>query len=625
MPPPSPAGLKVGLEIHQQLETGKLFCSCPCELSEDVRGEFLRTLKVTRSELGEVDQAAMEAASRGLRFRYQLTPGTCLVEADEEPPHEANPRAIAAALEMALFCGMTPVDEIHFMRKIVIDGSNTGGFQRSALIATGGSIQVGEKTLPLTTLCLEEDSARKIAQHGAEITYRLDRLGIPLIEIATGPEISSPEEARAAAERLGALLRATGKVKRGLGTIREDLNISVPGGARIEIKGVQDLRLLPAYIAEEARRQTSLLRVRDELKRRGVTKVEPEIVRATPCFPKTSCKVIASALKARGGVFGVRLLGFAGLLGPGPDGHRQLGAEFAGRARFAGVRGIFHSDELPGYGITAEETEAVRTALALGTQDAFVLVAEQKEAAIAALDRIVERAKEALVGVPEETRDPLPDGTTAYSRPLPGRARMYPETDVPPIRVDAALLTTIRSSLPELPEAKLARFVEQHALSQAQAKALLTAGYEAEFEWLVGRFGNPSLVARLFLQTYAELEKEKLLPENLTHGQLEEAFSGLAEGLYAKEALGPVLGKMLRSGLSARDAAGKLGLFGGADDVTIAAVVDRIVREREAFVRERGVASIGPLMGLVMAELRGKADGKRINELLTARIRALLR
>lgn len=625
MPPPAPAGLKVGLEIHQQLETGKLFCSCPCELSEDVRGEFLRTLKVTRSELGEVDQAALEAASRGLRFRYQLTPATCLVEADEEPPHEANPRAIASALEMALFCGMTPVDEIHFMRKIVIDGSNTGGFQRSALIATGGSIQVGEKTLPLTTLCLEEDAARKVAQHGAEITYRLDRLGIPLIEIATAPEIASPEEARAAAERLGALLRATGKVKRGLGTIREDLNVSIPGGARIEIKGVQDLRLLPTYIAEEARRQTSLLRVRDELKRRGVTKVEAEIVRATPSFPKTSCKVIASALKAGGGVFGVRLLGFAGLLGPGPDGHRQLGAEFAGRARFAGVRGIFHSDELPGYGITAEETEAVRTALALGPQDAFVLVAEQKEAAVAALERIVERAKEALVGVPEETRDPLPDGTTAYSRPLPGRARMYPETDVPPIRVDAALLKTIRASLPELPEVKLARFVEQHELSEDQARALLAAGYETEFEHLVSRFGNPSLVARLFLQTYAELEKAKLAPESLTRSQLEEAFAGLREELYAKEALGPVLEEMLKSGSSARAAAERLGLVGGVDDATIAAVVERIVQEREAFVRERGMASVGPLMGLVMAELRGRADGKRINEALTARIRALLK
>ncbi|MGD9962896.1 MAG: Glu-tRNA(Gln) amidotransferase subunit GatE, partial [Thermoplasmata archaeon] len=427
-------GLKIGIEIHQQLSTGKLFCGCASELVDEHHKEIVRWLRPTQSELGEIDKAALEEAERKLQFRYQTVPCSCLVEADEEPPHDANKLAIEVSLEMASLLHMTPVDEIHFMRKIVIDGSTTGGFQRTALVATKGSLELGGKTFGMATVCLEEDAARKMSEHGSEVTYRLDRLGIPLVEIATDPDMTTPDEARAVAARIGALLRATKKVRRGIGTIREDLNISISGGARIEIKGAQDLKLVPVYIEEEVKRQMALLEVKDILRARGAKKVEPEVKDLTALLRGTSCRVLRSTVDAGGRILAVKLPKFAGTLGRTESGVKRLGAEMAAHARVAGVKGLFHSDELPDYGITRAEVEDIALELAVGPEDAFVLISDSEERARAALVRAVDRANAGILGLSEETRDPLPDGQSVYSRPLPGKDRMYPETDVKPIR-----------------------------------------------------------------------------------------------------------------------------------------------------------------------------------------------
>ncbi|MCJ7517574.1 MAG: Glu-tRNA(Gln) amidotransferase subunit GatE, partial [Methanomassiliicoccales archaeon] len=255
-----------GLELHQQIESKKLFCSCDSELVDEEGSVLLRRLRPTQSELGEVDRAALAEADKNMRFRYRAPKGvSCLVEADEEPPHDANADAIEVAMSIACLLHAKPVDEIHFMRKIVIDGSNTTGFQRTALIALDGHLDIDGKRISIPTICLEEDAARKVETKGGEVTYKLDRLGIPLVEVATGPDLRSPEEVKEVALRLGSIMRATKRVKRGLGTIREDLNISVPDGARVEVKGVQVLRMLPVYVKREIERQRMLLSVRDEL------------------------------------------------------------------------------------------------------------------------------------------------------------------------------------------------------------------------------------------------------------------------------------------------------------------------------------------------------------------------
>lgn len=617
-------GLKVGIEIHQQLSTGKLFCSCPSELVDDHHREVVRRLRPTQSELGEIDKAALEEAERKLQFRYQAVPCSCLVEADEEPPHDANKLAIEASLEMSSLLHMTPVDEIHFMRKIVIDGSNTGGFQRTALVATKGYLELGGKRFGVASVCLEEDAARKLTEHASEVTFRLDRLGIPLVEIATDPDMSTPDEARAVAARLGALLRATKKVRRGIGTIREDLNISVSGGARVEIKGAQDLRLIPVYIEEEVKRQLALLEVKDILRKRGAKKVAMDIKDLTPLLRGTTCRVLRSAVDAGGKILAAKLPKFAGTLGRTEGGVKRLGAEMAAHARVAGVKGLFHSDELPGYGITRAEVEDIATELSAGPEDAFVLVSDEEGRARAGLTRAVDRASAGIHGVSEETRDPFPDGQTVYSRPLPGKDRMYPETDVRPILIDERMLEGVKLNMPELPEAKVSRFVKDYGVNKEQAEALLSGAYEDEFELLAGSIGSAQVVARVYLNVFPELEKAGYDTSKVSLECVKEILVAMSKGAFAKEAIPELLSWMLKNDLwDVSRASDSLGVV-SVEVEDVRAVCDRVVKDREAFIRQRGEGALGPLMGIVMKELRGKVDGKVISEVLNERIRQLL-
>jgi glutamyl-tRNA(Gln) amidotransferase subunit E len=610
-----------GIEIHQQLDTKKLFCACDTDLVEEEGASFLRRLRPTTSEMGEIDRAALMEAEKRMRFRYQAPRRvTCLVDADEEPPHRANEEAMDITLTFAEMVKAKVVDEVHFMRKIVIDGSNTTGFQRTSLVAMDGTLEVNGKAISIQSVCLEEDAARKVETSEGEVTYRLDRLGIPLIEVATGPDMRSPEEVREVALRIGTLLRSTKRVKRGIGTIREDLNISIPGGARIEIKGVQELRMLPTYVEVEMRRQQSLLRIREILRERCVKPVPEEILDVTSLFEDCPSKVIGSALKANGNVLAIALRGYAGVLN-GDDGKLRLGSELAQRARTKGVKGIFHSDELPAYGIEEGYVTKLRSHLDLENDDAFAICAAGEERAKAALLAAVERANEAIFGVPEETRDPMPDGTTKYSRPLPGAARMYPETDVPPITIENARLEMIRTDLPELPEETIARLVRDHGIHEQQARQLVREGREELFERLADT-GLATLAASTLLETFTELERGGDDPSLIPESTVIEVFGLLVKGEFAKEALPSLFGELAK-GTGMEKAIDDLGLR--AVDVDEAgSIIASIVREREDFVREKGLGAIGPLMGAVMQELRGKLDGKKANQLLREEIERLL-
>lgn len=611
-----------GIEIHQQLDTKKLFCDCESRLCEEGRGAVYRKLRPTTSEMGEIDRAALAQFQRHMGYRYQCCEGTsCLVELDEEPPHSVNPDAMDIALTFSEMLEASVIDEIHFMRKIVVDGSNTSGFQRTALVATDGHVMAGDRRISILSVCLEEDAARKVETKGDEVLYRLDRLGIPLIEVATGPDMRTPEEVQEVAYRIGTLLRATRRVKRGIGTIRQDLNISIPGGARIELKGVGDLRMIPDYVRNEVARQRMLIRVKGILNGRGTAPAEfaPEDV--TDVFQSCGSKVIKGALSSKGRVLAVRLPGFAGVMN-GDGGTLRLGSEMAQRARTRGVKGIFHSDELPNYGIEQAYVDALRERLGMtGELDAFVICAAPEKRAREALESAVARANEALEGVPEETRDPLPDGTTKYSRPLPGAARMYPETDVPPTLVTDEYISRIRANMPEFPEQIEARLVADHGLKPQQARQLVRKGQDELFETLASD-GMASVAATTLLNTFVELEHEGLDPSSIPEGRLAEAFGMLREGRFAKEAL-PALIREMCSGTAPEDAIAKLGL-GTVGLSEAEEVIEGIVREREEFVRSKGMAAVGPLMGPVMGALRGKIDGKQANELLSKAISKLL-
>ena len=612
-----------GIEIHQQLDTKKLFCSCESQLREDGEGAYYRRLRPTTSEMGEIDRAALAQFQRHLGYRYQCCEGTtCLVELDEEPPHDVNADAMQTALTFSEMLGANVIDEIHFMRKIVVDGSNTSGFQRTALIATDGFVDVGDRKVSILSVCLEEDACRKVESKADEILYRTDRLGIPLIEVATGPDMRTPEEVMEVAFRLGTLLRATRRVKRGIGTIRQDLNISIPGGARIELKGVGDLKMIPDYVRNEVNRQKMLIRVKEILNGRGVQPVAFEPVDATEVFKDCESKVIRGALDDKGKVIAVRLPGFAGVMN-GDNKTLRLGSEMAQRARTKGVKGIFHSDELPNYGIEQPTVDALREFLGMtGENDAFVICAAREKKAVDALEMAVVRANEALDGVPEETRDPLPDGTTKYSRPLPGAARMYPETDVPPTTITEERLQYTRDNMPEFPEQIEKRLVEQYGINAQQARQIVRQSNDELFERIAADKAMAPVAATMFLNIFSEMEHDGLDLGALTDARILEVFDLLKQGRFAKEALQPIL-REVAIGTKPADAIGKLGLEAVDSDEAMA-IIEGIVNERAEFVRSKGMGAIGPLMGPVMGALKGKLDGKQVNQLLTEAIKKLL-
>ncbi|MBE0513124.1 Glu-tRNA(Gln) amidotransferase subunit GatE, partial [Candidatus Bathyarchaeota archaeon] len=564
----SKIGLKAGLEVHQQLDTAaKLFCSCKPQL---FKGEpevtFLRRLRPTQSELGQVDPAALFEFQKGVKILYEATGETaCLVEMDEEPPHDLNGEAVEIALIAALMIRAKPVDEIHVMRKTVIDGSNTTGFQRTCVVALNGEIDIKGKKVPIQHVSLEEDAARKMGEEGQIIRYRIDRLGIPLIEVTTAPVIYSPQEAEETALTIGRILRATRKVRRGLGTIRQDLNISIRDGALTEIKGVQELELVSRVIENEVRRQLSLLKIRDELKKRGVKKenIKEEFVDATSVFKQTKCKVILKALEQNKRVLAVKLPKFSGLLKRELALGMRLGAEMAEIARFWGrVGGIFHTDELPAYGITVDEMNQLGRLMKKETLDAVVFVADTLENATDALKAVTQRAREAVKGVPEETRAANPDGTTRYMRPRPGAARMYPETDVPPIQLTREYLEKLRRRLPELPEQKMRRLMKEYGLNRKLAKQILDSEYGDLFEAVAKETGvSPTVIAVALTETLKALRREGINVEAVTDEQFGELFSLIDSEKTTKEAIPEIITWLSKhEGATAKEAIESLGL-----------------------------------------------------------------
>lgn len=605
-------GFKAGLEIHQQLDTRKLFCQCQSKITEDATYSFERLLRPTQSELGDVDRAALEEATRKRRFRYSASEvATCLVEEDEEPPHAANQEAIDICLIVALLLNAKPVDEIQFMRKIVIDGSNTTGFQRTALVALGGDLQ----DVRISTLALEEDAARKLTEKENLVTYGLDRLGIPLIEITTEADITSPQQARQVAEQIGMFLQATKKVKRGLGTIRQDLNVSIAPGARVEVKGIQSLSSISDVAEHEALRQLGIVEITQTLQKRA-KKTDLQAgsrIELSPVFHRTASKLIKKQLNNKGCVKGIRLAGYQGLL---KKDHTKLGKDFSIFAHFAsGIEGIIHSDEMPGYGFSEQEIQEVNQQLQIGSPDAFVLAFGAEPMVDAALEAVLRRALMYFDGVPEEVRRSLPDNTTEYMRPLPGSARMYPETDIPPVRITHERLHRIH--LPEKPHEKRQRLYTQYHLNNEQINQLLSSGYEDDFEKHVLQFPElKNVILRTYLNTFPELENEGIHTQNINIEMLTTVFSALKEGRYAKEAVPPIVKYLVTTlNASVEDAIQACG-FKSISEEEIRQVVKNIVSERKDFVKKRGMDSLGPLMGLVMRELRGNADGKLISKAL---------
>jgi glutamyl-tRNA(Gln) amidotransferase subunit E len=609
-------GLVAGLEIHQQLDTAtKLFCACPTELREpeDAERSFTRYLHPTRSELGEIDEAALEESKVEREFEYLAYDSTCLVEEDDEPPHRLDEEALGATLEIASLLDMDVVDRAHVMRKVVIDGSNTGGFQRSTLVAHNGEIETSEGRVGIEDVMLEEESAQRVEEREGGVQYSLDRLGIPLVEIGTEPDLSTPEQAREAAETIGMLLRSTGKVKRGLGTIRQDVNVSIEDGARVEMKGVQSLDDIDDLVRGEVRRQVELVEIAGELQTRDASAGETQDV--TEVFEDTDSGVIWGALDSGGVVHAVPLYGFDGLVGRELQDDRRLGTEFSDHAKRHGAGGIFHTDELPAYGVTEAEVEALREAVGAGDDDAVAIVADERDVATGAIEAVAERAETAVGGVPEETRGANDDGTSRYLRPLPGAARMYPETDVPPVDPDLSEVDE-----PELLTEKVERYQADYDLDAGLAEQVAFGQRWLLFEESVGAGVDATLTASVLESTLTELRRDGVPTNRLSDDHLFGTLRAVENDEIARESIQDVLAHLAAHPEDdVDDAIEEVGAT-LVDRSEVREAVVEVVERNEEQVQEQGMGAFSALMGECMGALRGKADGDLVSEVLREEI-----
>ncbi|BFH74319.1 Glu-tRNA(Gln) amidotransferase subunit GatE [Sulfurisphaera javensis] len=617
----SKLGLKVGLEIHQQLNTShKLFCNCPTTLSEDFHTQLERYLRPSFSELGEVDIAALFEWQKGKKYIYRVPPSSCLVECDEEPPHIIDDEALGIAVAVSLALHSTLVDEVYVMRKIVIDGSNTSGFQRTAIISLGGYIEVDNQKIGIQTLALEEDASRKISDTGTEVIYNLDRLGIPLIEISTAPDIRTPEQAERVAFKIGQLLRLTGKVKRGIGTIRQDLNVSIEGGVKTEIKGVQMLELIPEIIKNEAKRQYELLRIKEELKKRNLTKDNIrnsfKVEDLTEELKDSNSKIIKKEVEKGGRIYGLKVVGFKGIFGWQLMPNRRFGTEVADYVRsLAGLGGLFHSDELPNYGITKEEVEKVKKILEIKENDAFVLIVGPKEKLDIAQNTILDRVLQAFDGVPKETRAALDDGTTKFMRPQPGSARMYPETDIPPRRIDERILQLAKQFMPEQPEVKLKKLIEL-GLSKDLANTILNSIRLDLFDELVKKYSPkvpPTFIASTLEVTLKYVKSKGGDISVISDDVIEELIKYVYEDKITKDAVQEIL---LELATSKRPLGDIIKNYIPLSDSEIEKIVIQTIEENKKEIEARRDKAFNIVMSKVMSKVRGRADSRKVIEII---------
>jgi len=446
-------GFRCGLEVHQQLKTEKkLFCRCPAGQYQDgsaFDAQLVRHMRPTLSELGEYDGTALMEFKTKKNIIYRIKGETaCTYDIDDTPPFPINREALTIATEIALLLGSQIVGELHITRKQYLDGSIPTGFQRTAIIGIDGEIPLANKTVRIIQLSIEEDSCREVSDIGHERTYSTDRLGTPLIETVTYPELLTPDEAAEAAQHIRFLNRSTGHVNVGIGAGREDVNVSIEGGTRVEIKGVQHIRWIPELTHNEAFRQKALLAIRTQLQEAIADQLTWTL--ATRALdPEAYASALPAVIEPEA-LVAMNLPGFAGVLSHFTNPNRCFADELSDRIKVVACidkPNLAHS-EASGSPLDTDFWTGIRQKMSSQPGDAQLLVWGPASDMDTAIETVEERCKMAFTGVPNETRKALADGTTLFERVLPGPDRMYPDTDSAPIPIDEAIIENIRASLP---------------------------------------------------------------------------------------------------------------------------------------------------------------------------------
>ena len=623
-------GLKVGLEIHQQLATNKkLFCNCRPIESEEYYLKFKRKLRAVKSELGEYDPAALFEKSKSKKIMYYANPeSSCLVEQDEEPPHNLDKDAKDIVLVIASSLNSKIFSEIYPMRKTVIDGSNTAGFQRTMLFSQGGQINVDGDKVGVQSICLEEDSGKLLGDKGDIREYSLDRLGIPLVEIALEPVEVDSKKIKKIALSIGRLLRSTKKVTRGIGSIRQDVNVSVKdGGGVVEVKGVQQLDQLEKVVEFEAKRQHGLVKIAEKLKNsnfEGISK-DGDIFDITEDWKSCKSKIVQKALKDNSVIKAIKIENFSGMFGYSPYEGIRLGKEIGQLVKFYGIGGVFHSDELPDYGIGDEDISIVKNILKIKEDDAFLIIAAPSSKIDFAIDSIINRLVEAKKGVPSETRLATQTGETVFLRPRPGASRMYPETDIPPISVTSDELKNAEKNIPKSWDRSLLELQKKYDLNPQLSEQIFDSRYIELFEKIIERTKvSPTFVASILCSSITKLERNGLNSKSLKNEDIVKSFQLLEQGKIAKETIEIIFENIMAGKSNTTEEALKNASIEAVDEADLEKIIEDIVEKNLEIVKNQKERSVGPLMGIAMKELRGKVSGEMINKLLLKNIKKKL-
>ncbi len=622
-----PKGFKCGLEIHQQLDTEKkLFCRCPVGLRHDAPdARIVRHMRPTLSELGEYDGTALMEFKTRKEVIYELYGSTtCTYEMDDTPPFEMNRQALDIALEIALMLNCNLVDEIHISRKQYLDGSIPTGFQRTAVVGTEGWIPFKGRRFRIIQVTIEEDACREMSDVGHTITFRTDRLSTPLVEITTYPDAQTPAEAQEANEALARVLRATGRVRRGIGAARQDVNVSIEGGTRVELKGVPKYRSVRRLTEVEAYRQSQLLKLLEILRARGISR---ETLHGKKTRLDSSDFRMKSEIFREAGTNGlclkaIKLCGFAGLLNHPTQPGRTFADELAGRVRVIACLdhrpNLVHSDAPEAHGAHPDDWQAIRGALDARPTDAVVTVWGSEADTDTALAEIKIRAIEATRGVPNETRQAFPDGHTDFERILPGPDRMYPDTDSAPTPITRDRIETITARLKPRPWEREEKYLGW-GLPLQIARLLSCSPRAAVFESLVQEENlKPAWVAGALVQDLRWLRRRGLATERMPDASLREALVVLSRTEAPRKRSRRVLAALA----DGRETGGNLLKSMGADlpsaqeiEKAVATMIARRPASSSVTEKERRF-----LIGSIIEQLGGEANGRLVSRILDEKI-----
>ncbi len=613
-------GFKCGLEIHQQLYTErKLFCRCHAgRYSDHYDAEVLRHMRPTLSEMGEYDGTALMEFKTKKEIVYRLNrESVCTYEMDDTPPFEINQLAVDIALEIALLCGCSLVGELHVIRKQYLDGSIPAGFQRTAIVGVDGAVPFRGRTLHIRQVSVEEDACREVRDQGHQIVFMTDRLSMPLVEIVTEPELFTPSEAGEAAQVLGDLMRVTGRVRRGMGATRQDVNVSVTGGTRVEIKGVPRIKMIPPLVRNEALRQRALLRIREFLNETETRSRGPYTRPVDDIVADCRSPILRAAVRAGHAVRAVRVPGGEAVLHAPTQPGRSFLHELAGR-----VRVIACLDTQPNLLATADDDHLsgrrwhrIRHRVRARREDAVVVCWGPEADVQTALDEVVIRFDEARQGIPNETRQARRVGHTDFERILPGPDRMYPDTDSPPHSIAEERIERLRAALPEPPWSRLERLREAGVPASLWLELAVERRY-ALTRRLLDEGHDGAQVGHVLGNLLRYLRRRGEDTERLTDELLEAVLVRQREGRVTREALPAILRSLpdrpADPPLDRVDATCRTLGFEPLKEPLADAVRDALAAAPPA-AADDPAARMRHTMGAVMKRLRGRAPGRDVH------------